>query len=304
MQGLGRSALIGWLANGGITLGLDNPREGNREGARGFYDLRAPRSPNGTQAVDRYLAVLPLLDVAVHWRFEWLPSRPAVAAQLRNKWSWPPGRLVILQPGARWDNKRWPPEYFAETVRRLAAELPDLSFAILGSRADQELARIILPLCPGRILDLTGQTSLPEMVEWIRLSDLVITNDTGPMHVAAALQKPLIAIFGPTDPHSTGPYRQEDAVFQERGLPCVPCMKRHCGYHDPLACLRSITPELVTARARERLAPSDPAAGPDRVKSAPSRECAPGFPFVANRFEVPLRFEAHARLNRPVSRNV
>ncbi len=98
-----------------------------------------------------------------------------------------------------------------------------------------------------------GQTSLPEMVEWVRLSDLVITNDTGPMHVAAALGKPLLALFGPTNPDRTGPHGQLDAVLQDQHLPCVPCLKARCRYHDPLACLRSITPAQVCARALERL---------------------------------------------------
>ncbi len=261
LQGLSRSALTAWLANGETTIGLDNPREGNREGALGLYDVRAPRSPPGTHAVDRYLSVLPLLGVPIHWSFDWLPPTPAVAAQLREKWKLRPGRWVLLQPGARWSNKRWPVEYFAETVRRLAQEAEDLNFAILGSLADQELAQTILPACPERCLDLTGRTTLPEMVEWIRLSHLVITNDTGPMHVAAALRRPLVAIFGPSDPGSTGPHRQLNEVFQAQGLACVPCMKRHCGYAQPMACLWAITPELVCARACQLLASTIAGAG-------------------------------------------
>ena len=67
------------------------------------------------------------------------------------------------------------------------------------------------------------------MVEWVRLCDLMITNDTGPMHVAAALGKPLIALFGPTEPRRTGPYGQLENVLRI-DLPCSPCMKSHCHF--------------------------------------------------------------------------
>lgn len=256
LQGLGRSAIIAWLANGETTIGLDNAREGNREGAVGIYDVRVPRSPPGTHAVDRYLAVLALLGAPAHSHFDWLPRRDALALRLRQKWKLSPGRWVMLLPGARWDNKRWPAERFAETTRQLSMEFHDLNFGILGSLADRDLAVAIQTANPGRVLDLTGQTSLVEMIEWIRLSDLVITNDTGPMHVAAALRRPLITIFGPTDPASTGPYGQRNSALQQRALPCVPCMKRKCRYHEPLACLHSITPEQVVERARSLLEPA------------------------------------------------
>ena len=115
---------------------------------------------------------------------------------------------LLLQPGARWENKRWPAEHFAELVRLLAKKFPDARFAILGSGEDQPLGEAIARAAPERCLNLCGATSLPEMIEWIRLGDLMITNDTGPMHVAAALGKPLVALFGPTEPRRTGPYGQ------------------------------------------------------------------------------------------------
>ena len=118
---------------------------------------------------------------------------------------------------------------------------------------DAALGREIASADPARCLDLTGQTTLPEMIEWLRLSELVITNDTGPMHAAAALRKPVIALFGPTDPNLTGPYGQRGNVLQVSHLPCVPCMKSHCTYAEPLACLRAITPAQVCAEAARRL---------------------------------------------------
>ena len=108
--------------------------------------------------------------------------------------------------------------------RLLARKFPDAHFAILGSGEDKPLGEIISRAAPERCLNLCGATSLPEMIEWIRLGDLMITNDTGPMHAAAALGKPLVALFGPTEPRRTGPYGQLENVLR-LDLPCSPCMK-------------------------------------------------------------------------------
>jgi len=255
LQGLARSGLFAWLANAELSVGLDNAREGAREGARLYYDLLTPRAAPGTHAVDRYLAVLPQLGVPVHDRFQWLPERPQLAAAVHEKWRPESTRWIALLPGARWDNKRWPVEYFEELTRKLGTEASELKFAILGGKADRALGQAIAAVNPGRCLDLTGQTTLPEMIEWLRLSELVITNDTGPMHIAAALRKPVVALFGPTDPAGTGPYGQRQNVLQNTRLPCVPCLKDRCHYREPLACLRSLTPAMVWEAARLRLAP-------------------------------------------------
>jgi len=196
---------------------------------------------------------LPALGVPVDWDFEWMPERPAVTAALREQWNPPPARWIALQPGARWENKRWPVDYFAKLVRGLAADFPDVRFAILGGGADRALGEIIGAAAPDRCLDLTGRTSLPEMVEWIRLCELLVTNDTGPMHVAAALGKPVVAMLGPTEPRRTGPYGQLDRVMQ-LPLPCVPCMKSECRYDKPFECLRAIAPGQVITRVRQFLA--------------------------------------------------
>lgn len=253
LQGLARSGLFAWLANAGLIVGLDNAREGAREGARLYYDILTPRAAAGSHAVDRYLSVLPQLGVPVHGKFQWLPQRPKIAAQVREKWGPGSARWVALLPGARWENKRWPVENFAEVARRLVSLSPELKIAILGGSDDRNLGSAIAAANPDRCLDLTGQTSLQETIEWVRLSELMITNDTGPMHIAAALRKPVVALFGPTDPDGTGPYGQRQNVIQMRDLPCVPCMKGYCSYHEPLACLKNISPSMVFEAARGAL---------------------------------------------------
>jgi ADP-heptose:LPS heptosyltransferase len=174
LQCLARSAAFAWLANGRRLIGLDEVREG----ARGFYDVAVRRASFHTHAVEWYLAVLPPLGVPVDRKFIWLPERPAVAAALASRWPAGGARWITLQPGARWDNKRWPVEYFAELVRCLVREIPDVRFAVLGSGADESLGQLITAAAPSHSLNLCGRTSLPEMIEWVRRGDLMVTNDT------------------------------------------------------------------------------------------------------------------------------
>jgi lipopolysaccharide heptosyltransferase II len=255
LQCLARSGAFAWLARGKFLIGLDEAREG----ARGFYDVAVPRKSFHTHAVDWYLSVLPELGVPVHKNFNWLPERPAVAAEVKQKW---PGensqfairnsQLILLQPGARWQNKRWPVEQFAELARALAGKFPAARLAVLGGKDDELLGEIISQAAPQPCLNLCGQTSLLEMVEWIRRCDLLITNDTGPMHAAAALGKPLVALFGPTEPRRTGPYGQLENVLRLE-LACAPCMKSRCHFEKPEECLRAISPAQVLARVQKLL---------------------------------------------------
>jgi lipopolysaccharide heptosyltransferase II len=250
LQGLARSGTMAWLANGALTAGLGS----SREGARGYYDVAVDRPAGKEHAVEWYLRVLQELGVPVHWDFEWLPERPEVAAAIQARWPVGGRRWLALCPGARWFNKRWPAAHFAELIRQLGRRHADLHFAILGGAEDLALGGELAAAWPGRCLDLTGRTSLPELVEWVRVCAGMVTNDTGPMHVAAALGRPVVAVFGPTAPGQTGPYGQVREALQNRALSCVPCLRAECRHEPPLECLWSLAPQRLADEITRRMA--------------------------------------------------
>lgn len=250
LQSLARSGAFAWLARGKFLVGLDDAREG----ARGYYDVAVPRKSFHTHAVDWYLSVLPPLGVPVHNDFTWLPELPEVAATVKSKWNIGNKKWILLHPGARWENKRWPVGYFIELLQLLAKKFPATHFAVLGVAGDKATGETIRRGAPDRCLNLCGETSLPEMIEWIRLCDLMVSNDSGPMHVAAALRKPLVALFGPTEPRRTGPYGQMDSVLRIE-LPCAPCLKSYCTWHNPNECLTAISPEAALQAIQMKAAP-------------------------------------------------
>lgn len=251
LQALARSALLGWFAKGEVTVGLADLREG----APALHDISIPRPSDRPHAVDWYLAALEPLGVPARGDFDWLPVQKDAAALVEALWPADGASWVALQPGARWGTKRWPADHFAALVRLLAAAKPSLKFVVLGGDSDRLLGAAIAGAGEGRVLDLTGRLSLPGMIEWLRRCAVMVTNDTGPMHVAAALGRPVVALFGPTDPAQTGPYGQQDRVIRVP-LACAPCQKGVCGFSESLACLRRITPDRVAAEALSRLDPS------------------------------------------------
>jgi lipopolysaccharide heptosyltransferase II len=244
LQSLARSGAVAWLANGQVTIGLDDPREG----AGAFHDISIPRPSFGTHAVDWYLQVLRCFNVPVQWDFTWLPAQVEAATRIRSRWPIDSARWVILNPGARWNNKRWPAERFGDVAVRMARSEPSIRFVVLGGTEDYPLGETIRAALPEKILNVAGKTNLREMIEWVRAGEVMVTNDTGPMHVAAALRKPIVGIFGPTEPRRTGPYGQMESVLRVP-LPCSPCLKPVCSNPVPLECLHGINPDRVAAAA-------------------------------------------------------
>ena len=158
---------------------------------------------------------------------------------------------IALCPGAEYGPaKRWPAEHFAA----LARLLNERGFAswLIGSNKDQEIAEAIAATSSGVALNLCGKTSLDEAVDVLASSAAVVTNDSGLMHVAAALDKPMVALYGSASPGFTPPLSQAAQIIS-LNLSCSPCFKRECplGHLD---CLRNISPSQVESALLSHLA--------------------------------------------------
>lgn len=150
--------------------------------------------------------------------------------------------VLGLCPGAEYGPaKRWPEEYYAQVAN--AALEKGWGVWLFGSQKDTEVTASINALTQNRCLDLGGKTSLGEAIDLMSMTNAVVSNDSGLMHVAAALDKRLIAIFGSSDPHHTPPMNPE-AVILYLGLKCSPCFERECPLNH-LNCLKNINPGIV-----------------------------------------------------------
>ncbi len=165
--------------------------------------------------------------------------------------------LVMLHPGARYWFKAWPAERFADLADRLSEEL---SCAVLvgGSEADRAVAGTIHSRARSKPTVLAGRTTLPQFAALLKRCRLFIGNDNGPMHMAAALQVPLVALFGPSDPEIWGPRGGAMEVIY-RGAACRECVHPTCVKGDE-SCMHQISVEEVLAASRRLLA--SPLKGP------------------------------------------
>jgi len=157
--------------------------------------------------------------------------------------------LAIIHPEAKWETKQWPREKFSRVISEIARS--GASVVVTGSPQDVGAVKEILERVekPSPVLNLAGKTTLKELAALFSLADLVLTPDTGPMHLAAAVKAPLIALFGPTAPWRTGPAGENSRIIR-RELACSPCFRKKCSTRE---CMESITVEEVLEAALEKL---------------------------------------------------
>jgi heptosyltransferase-2 len=158
--------------------------------------------------------------------------------------------LIGMNPGATYGlAKCWDPDRFGELGRRLAREWK-AGILIFGKKEEGLLARKILEYVGNDASDLTGKTTLLQLAALLERCRLLLTNDTGTMHVAAAVNAPVVALFGPTDPATTGPWGNSHVVIR-KNVPCSPCMKRLCPTDHQ--CMELITVEEVEEAVNKKL---------------------------------------------------
>lgn len=154
--------------------------------------------------------------------------------------------LVALCPGSTNSRaKRWPAERYAALADRLI-ETAGARVALIGSRDEEDVSREVARLMRQEPIMLTGRTELAEVVAVLSLADLLVTNDTGPAHISAALERPTLVIFGPTIPATTRPFSASAEIIS-RPPDCAPCMLRDCPIDH--RCMTAISPEEVFTRA-------------------------------------------------------
>lgn len=158
--------------------------------------------------------------------------------------------LFGINPGSAYGSaKCWPPERFHLLAEHLLAKDPDAFVLFFGDGGTESLVKEIVHDLPSRVLNLAGATDLRQLVCLIKLCDVLVTNDSGPMHIGAALGTPLVALFGSTDDVLTGPFGQSEAVIRKQ-VSCSPCFERVCPID--FRCMRGISVEEVARLTMER----------------------------------------------------
>jgi lipopolysaccharide heptosyltransferase II len=240
-----RTALLTLATGAPVRVGFDRPRpevwsasdrefpplarkhawQGAREGSWLAYTHHIPVPTLDVHAVDRYLNVGPILgldDGAADFSFPIPAAASARIEQLLRGHGIAATPLLVLAPGTVWETKHWGSGKFAEVARHFMQK--GFAATLIGSRRERAVCAEVAELAPGAV-NFAGETSLSELAALIRRSTICVTNDSGPMHLAVALGRPVASVFGPTDAIWIGPYRRKNAVLQAN-LPCSPCYLR------------------------------------------------------------------------------
>jgi len=275
MHGQLRSAFFALVSGAHVRIGFDRPIKrgltvsaehdlrnvpshgwrGAREGSWIAYTHRVSIPTLDVHAIDRYLWVGSLLgfdddppDLTIHLS----PDTVRNVEQLLEEHGVTPDMpLIILVPGTIWETKHWTIEGFAGVARQFLQD--GFAVALAGTKRDEQRCRQIAAAAPGAC-DLSGKTTPAELAALIQRAEVAVTNDSGSMHVAASLGKPMVSVFGPTNPVHIGPYQRPESVVRV-DLPCSPCNYRRlsqCPFDH--ACMKQVTPAMVVERVRKIVA--------------------------------------------------
>ena len=273
MHGQFRSALLALATGAPVRVGFDRPRpevwkassrvlpasarshawQGAREGSWLAYTHHIRLPTLDVHAVDRYLSIGSMLglDVGPADFSVVIPDAASMRIDSLLGGHRTGAKLLVMAPGSIWETKRWRIPGFAEVARHFVRQ--DFAVVLTGSRRERAVCEAVAAAAAG-VLNFAGETSLSELGALIQRSAMCLTNDSGPMHLAVALGRPVASIFGPTDPLWVGPYRRPDAVLQA-SLPCSPCYLRELSRcpHDH-ACMEEISAVAVIDRIEKLLA--------------------------------------------------
>jgi heptosyltransferase I len=243
LQGLLRSSTMTFLSRAKHKVGFMNPKEKISKLA---YNVKIDIPVNIKHAIEKNIYIvskfLEVEPIVPHFIIPEIAKYKGIIQGINteNNIDFSKDKYLIVAPGARWNSKRWPTSFFAEVLDCMT-EKSDMKFVIIGTKDEKHLADEIIRKCrKANPVSLADKTNMIELVELLRNAELILTNDSGPMHIAAALGTVVVALFGPTDPDLTGPYWPNSKVFQN-STGCIKCFKREC-IKDKQECQQNITP--------------------------------------------------------------
>jgi len=277
MHGQFRTAALTLATGAPARIGFDRPRarvwdasprkfpeqarkhawQGAREGSWLAYTHHIAVPTLDLHAVDRYLNVGPILGLdndPADFSFPIPQSANSRVDALLRRHGLDGTDLVTIAPGTIWETKHWGNDKFAQVARHFMSK--GFAVVLIGSARERVVCEEVADSAPGAV-DLAGMTTLSELAALIRRSAISITNDSGPMHLAVALNRPVVSIFGPTDSIWIGPYRHANAVLHT-DLQCSPCYLRRlkqCTHGH--ACMQSVSSLAVIERAESVLQASE-----------------------------------------------
>lgn len=244
LQGLLRSALIGFWSGAGERIGF----KAGREFSPLFYTRPIAIEAGILHAVDRNARLASSISGGIFdldFTFSLSPRAIKKIEELLKGLEFK-GEIIALNPATRWPSKRWPEEKWASLADALAEK--GAVFFISGP-GEEEVVKRIRGLMKKSSFSLAGQLSLQGLAAFLSRSRLLITIDSGPMHLAGALHIPLISLFGPTDPARCGPYGQSENVIQV-ALECSGCYRTRC---QEMRCMKGIDTGLVLQKLEDIL---------------------------------------------------
>ena len=251
-QGLFRTGIFGAITRAKTRVGFARAREG----ATWFYTHQVPLSEDTPRswrllevhAVDRNLAITEFLGGKSSTPVFHLPQlsadRLAIETLLQGANVQDHEQLIALAPWTRSIIKSWPHRRFLDLATELV-QWPNVRVVLLGGPSDMSAAEAFIMLASRGLINLVGKLSLRQLPLLLRRMHLLIGNDSAPLHLAAGVGTPVLAIFGPTHPKATGPYPLKNHVVLQTELPCSPCGNRRCVNPNNLECLQSISVDEV-----------------------------------------------------------
>ncbi len=230
-------------------IGFDNPKSG------WLLTDKIPAPDKALHKIDYFLSMIEHLGLKINQRrYEFYPSAEdegyieRLFSQKRIPQDVP---LILINPGGNWLPKRWPPENFSRLIKRIKQKFP-VSIAISGADKDRGLAEGIIRQSGVEVFDFSGRTTLGQLGALMKQADIVITADSGPMHIAAAVGRKVIALFGPTSSAITGPYPLGEHIIIQKDVGCeVPCYDKNCRDYR---CMQAITVDEVLRKVEGLLA--------------------------------------------------